>query len=84
MVHKADMPGINGMKGIKDDCKKKDAEILGKIIFHLSEAYKLFNDLKDRRISTFEQSQWENAVKSCKDAIEFMNAKVDSIGKILR
>jgi hypothetical protein len=52
------MPGINWMQGIqKADCKKKDAEILETIIFYLSEAYRLFNDLKDRRNSTFEQSQ---------------------------
>lgn len=80
------MPGINRMQGMEmeDDCKKKNTEILEKIIFHLSQAYKLFNDLKDRRISTFEQSEWENAIKSCKDAIDFINGKVDRMGEILR
>jgi isocitrate dehydrogenase kinase/phosphatase len=78
------MPGINGMQGMEDDCKKKNAEILEKIIFHLSEAYKLFNDLKDRRVSAVEQHKWENAIKLCKDAIEFTNRKVDGMGRILR
>ena len=78
------MAGIDWMQGKKGNRKKKDVAILEEIIFHLSEAYKLFNGLKDRRISTFEQSQWENAVKSCEDAIEFINAKVDIIGKILK
>jgi len=79
------MPGINRMQEIeKDDCKKKDAEILEQIICHLGEACKLFNDLKDRRISTFEQSQWDNAIKLCEDAIEFVKGKVDSMQKTLR
>jgi hypothetical protein len=83
-TQKADIPGINGMQGMKDNCKKKNAEILGKIIFHLSKACKLFNDLKDRRVSAVEQCEWENVIKLCKDAIEFINGKVDSMGKILR
>ncbi len=68
---------------MEDNCRKKNAEILGKIIFHLSEACKLFNELKDRKVSAFEQRRWENAIKLCKDAIEFINGKVDSMGKIV-
>jgi len=83
-TQKADIPGINGMQGMKDNYEKKNAEILGKIIFHLSKACKLFNDLKDRRVSAVEQGEWENAIKLCKDAIEFINGKVDSMGKIHR
>jgi hypothetical protein len=71
------MPGINGMQGMEDDCKKKNAEILQKIISHLREAYKLFNDLKDRRVSAVEQREWKNAIKLRKDAIEFINGKDD-------
>ena len=77
------MPGINGMQGMEDNCEKKNAENLEKIIFHLTEACKLFNDLKDRRVSAFEQREWENAIKLCKDAIEFIYGKVDSMGKIV-
>ena len=72
------------MQEIKDNYEKKNAEILGKIIFHLSKACKLFNDLKDRRVSAVEQGEWENAIKLCKDAIEFINGKIDSMGKIHR
>ena len=78
------MPGINGMQGMEDNCKKKNGEILGKITFHLSKACKLFNDLKDKRVSAVEQCEWENAIKLCKDAIEFINGKVDGMGKIVR
>ena len=69
-----------GMQGMEDNCKKKNAEILEKIIFHLSEAYKLFNDIEDRRVSALGLREWENTVKLCKDAIEFINGKVDSMG----
>ena len=78
------MPCIKGMQGMKDSCEKKNAEILGKIIFHLSKACKLFNDLKDRRVSGVEQGEWENAAKLCKDAIEFINGKVESMGRIVK
>ena len=79
------MSGINQMQGIEgDDSEKKDAEILEQIICHLSEAYKLLNDLKDRRISTFEQSQWRNAIKLCEDAVEFVKGKVDSMRRTLK
>ena len=77
------MPCIKGMQGMKDSCEKKNAEILGKIIFHLSKACELFNNLKDRRVGVVEQHEWENAIKLCKDAIEFVNGKVDSMGKIV-
>jgi hypothetical protein len=77
------MPGINGMQAMEDNCKK-NAEILENIIFHLSEACKLFNDLKDRRVSAVEQHEWKNAIKLCRDAIEFINGKVGSMGKILK
>jgi len=83
-TQKADIPGINGMQGMKDNYEKKNAEILGKIIFHLSKACKLFNDLKDRRVSAVEQCEWESAIKLCEEAIEFINGKVDSMGKIHR
>jgi len=69
---------------VEDNCKKKNGEMLEKIIFHLSEACKLFNELKDRGGSAFEQRDWENTIKLCKDAIEFINGKVDSMGKIVR
>ncbi len=68
---------------MEDNCKKKNAEILEKIIFHLSEACKLFNDLKSRKVSGVEKREWENAIKLCKDAIEFINGKVDNMGKIV-
>ena len=71
------------MQEMKDNYEKKNDEILGKITFHLSKACKLFNDLKDRRVSAVEQGEWENAVKLCKEAIEFINGKVDNMGKIL-
>jgi hypothetical protein len=70
------MPGINGMRGMEDNCKRKNTEILGKIVFHLSEAFKLFNDLKNGRVSALEQREWENTVKLCKDAIGFVNGKL--------
>jgi hypothetical protein len=57
---------------------------LGKIIFHLSKACELFNELRNRKVSGVEQGEWENAVKLCKDAIEFINGKVDSMEKILK
>jgi hypothetical protein len=74
----------DGMRGMEDNCKKKNAEVLQKIIFHLSEAYKLFNDLKDRRVSAVEPREWQNTIKLCKDAIEFINGKVDSMKKIVK
>ncbi len=69
---------------MEDDYKKKDDEILRKIIFHLSKAHKLFYNLRDRRVSVGEQGEWESAIKLCNDAIEFVSGKVDSIGKILK
>ena len=78
------MRGTNGMQEVEDNYKKKNAEILEEIIFHLSEAYGFFNDLKDRRVSAVEQREWEDAIRLCKNAIEFINGKVDSMGKMLR
>ena len=73
-----------GIRGVENNRKKNNAEILKKIVFHLNEACELFDDLKDRRISTFEQREWENTIKLCKDAIEFINGKVDSMEKIVK
>ena len=78
------MPGINGIQEMKDDCEKNNAEILKKITFHLSKAHNLFDNLKHRRVSEVEQGEWKHAVKLCKEAIEFIDGKIDSIGKILR
>ena len=70
------MADIDGVRGMEDNRKKKNAEILEKIIFHLSEAFKLFNDLKIERVSSPEQRERENTVKLCKDAIGFINGKL--------
>jgi len=72
------------MRGVENDCKKGNAEILEKIIFHLSQIFKLFDDLKYARVTELEQREWENGIKLCKDAIEFINGKVDGMGKIVR
>jgi len=78
------MPSINERQRMEDNCKKKNAEIVEGIILHLSEACKLLKYLKDGRVSAVEQREWENAIKLCKDAIEFINGKLDSMGKFLR
>ena len=61
---------------MEGDCEKENAEILGKIIFHLSEAFKLFNDLQIGMISEIEQQERRNTVKLCKGAIRFIKGKL--------
>ena len=68
---------------MQNNCKKGNAEVLEKIIFRLSQVCKLFDDLKYARVTALEQREWENGIKLCKDAIEFINGKVDAIGKIV-
>jgi len=76
------MPDIDGVRGMEDNFKKSNAEILEKIIFHLSEAFKLFNDLKNGRVSEIEQREWKHSVKLCKDAIGFINGKLMALERL--
>ena len=68
---------------MENNRKKGNAEVLEKIFFHLNQVCKLFDDLKYARLTALEQREWENGIKLCKDAIEFINGKVNAIGKIV-
>ncbi len=54
-----------------------------RISFHLNEAMRFCNQLDLSGLGPLEQREWDNRMKSCKDAITFTKESVQKLTEIL-
>ena len=63
--------------------KERNRIALERISFHLDEAMRFCNQLDLSGFSPLEQREWDNRMKTCKDAINFTKGSLQKLGKIL-
>ena len=63
--------------------KEKNRNSLERITFHLDQAMRFCNQLDLSGLGPPEQSEWDNRMKICKNAIEFTLVSVQKLSKIL-
>ena len=63
--------------------KKRNRNSLERITFHLDQAMRFCNQLDLPGLGPPEQSEWDNRMKICKNAIEFTKESVHKLSKIL-
>ena len=63
--------------------KERNRSALERIIFHLDQAMRFCNQLDLSGLSPVEQGEWDNRMKTCKNAIEFTLVSVQRLSKIL-
>lgn len=70
--------------GIETDIdKERNIIALERISFHLDEAMRFCNQLNLSGLSPLEQNEWNDRMKTCKDAIEFTKESLQKLQKIL-
>ena len=63
--------------------KERNRNSLERITFHLDQAMRFCNQLDLSGLGPPEQSEWDNRMKICKNAIEFTLISVQKLSKIL-
>jgi len=63
--------------------KERNRNALERITFHLDQAMRFCNQLDLSGLGPPEQSEWDNRMKTCKNAIEFTKESVQKLNKIL-
>ena len=63
--------------------KERNRNSLERITFHLDQAMRFCKQLDLSGLSPPEQSEWDNRMKLCKNAIEFTKESVQKLSKIL-
>ncbi len=63
--------------------KERNRIALERISFHLDEAMRFCNQLDLSGLVPLEQSEWDNRMKICENAIEFTKESVQKLRKIL-
>jgi len=63
--------------------KERNRSSLERITFHFDQAMRFCNQLDLSGLGPPEQSEWNNKMKICKDAIEFTKESVQKLSKIL-
>jgi len=63
--------------------KERNRDALERITFHLDQAMRFCNQLNLSGLGPVEQSEWDNRMKICKNAIEFTKESVQKLSKIL-
>ncbi len=63
--------------------KERNRMALERITFHLDEAMRFCNQLDLSGLGPFEQKEWDERMKMCKDAIAFTKASVQKLTQIL-
>jgi hypothetical protein len=63
--------------------KERNRIALERISFHLDEAMRFCNQLDLSGLIRLEQREWDNRVKICKNAIEFVKESIQNLSKIL-
>jgi hypothetical protein len=63
--------------------KERNRIALERIAFHLDEAMRFCNQLDLSGFDPLEQTEWDNRMKTCKDAIMFTRQSVQKLTQIL-
>ena len=63
--------------------KERNRNSLQRITFHLDQAARFCNQLDLSGLGPSEQSQWNDKMKICKDAINFTKESIQQLSKIL-
>jgi hypothetical protein len=63
--------------------KERNRSALERITFHLDQAMRFCNQLDLSGLGPPEQSEWDNRMKTCKNAIEFTLVSVQKLSKTL-
>jgi hypothetical protein len=63
--------------------KERNRIALERISFHLDEAMRFCSQLDLSGLGLLEQREWDDRMKTCKDAIEFTKESVQKLRKIL-
>jgi len=63
--------------------KERNRNSLERITFHLDQAMRFCKQLDLSGLALPEQSEWDNRMKICKNAIEFTLISVQKLSKIL-
>ena len=63
--------------------KERNRIALERISFHLDEAMRFCHQLDLSELSPLEQTEWDNRMKTCKDAIMFTRQSVQKLTQIL-
>ena len=63
--------------------KERNRDSLERITFHLDQAMRFCNQLDLSGLGLVEQSEWDDRMKTCKNAIEFTLVSVQKLSKIL-
>jgi hypothetical protein len=63
--------------------KERNRNALERISFHLDQAKRFCNQLDLSGLGPPEQSEWDNRMKICKNAIEFTWVSAQKLSKIL-
>jgi len=63
--------------------KERNRNSLERITFHLDQAMRFCNQLDLSGLGPVEQTEWDNRMKICKNAIEFTLISVQKLSKIL-
>ena len=63
--------------------KERNRIALERISFHLDEAMRFCHQLDLSRLGPMEQTEWDNRMKTCKDAIMFTRQSVQKLTQIL-
>jgi hypothetical protein len=85
---KGSSPGLNtrpfskGATAMEID-KERNRMALERISFHLDEAMRFYNQLDLSGHGPLEQREWDNRMKTCKNAIEFTKESVQKLSKTL-
>jgi len=66
-----------------ENSKERNRMALEAISFHLIEAMRRCNQLDLSKLSSFEQREWSEKIKICKNALEFTKESVERLGKLL-
>jgi hypothetical protein len=63
--------------------KERNRIVLERISFHLDEAMRFCHQLDLSGLSPLDQMEWDNRMKTCKDAIMFTRQSVQKLTQIL-
>jgi hypothetical protein len=63
--------------------KERNRFALERVSFHLEEAIRFCHQLDLSGIGPLEQREWDDRMKTCKDAIKFTRESVQKLSKIL-
>jgi hypothetical protein len=63
--------------------KERNRIALERISFHLDEAMRFCNQLDLSGLGPLEKTQWDDRMKTCKNAIEFIKESLQKLRKIV-